>query len=193
MDEFAGLDRGWNDPDMMVIGMNGITGTMSRSHMAMWCMMNSPLRLGLDLRRVKKGDELWQIIANKELIALNQDALGIQAKRIYCSIANDNPDTSYVTNNNRVDILAKPLANGDIALSFINLSDNRDDNEYSVDIERILSYIGHKMAYCDKFKNASGYSLRNLWTGEQTVNTTGVISVKGIEAYDNLTFRVSPI
>jgi len=193
MDEFAGLDRGWNDPDMMVIGMNGITTTMSKTHMTMWCMMNSPLMLGLDLRRVKKGDELWQIIANKELIALNQDALGIQAKRIYCSIANDKPDTSYVTNNNRVDILAKPLANGDIALSFINLSDNRDDNEYSVDIERIVSYIGHKMADSDKFKNASGYSIRNLWTGEQTVNTTGVFSVKGIDAYDNVTFRVSPM
>lgn len=193
MDEFAGLDRGWNDPDMLVIGMNGITTTMSKTHMTMWCMMNSPLMLGLDLRRVKKGDELWRIIANKELIALNQDALGIQAKRIFCSIVDDKPDTTYVTNNKRVDILAKPLANGDIALSFINLSDFRFDGEYSVDVSRIISCIGHKMPASDKFKNASGYSLRNLWTGELTKSSSGVFSVKGIDAYDNVTFRITPV
>lgn len=193
MDEFAGLDRGWNDPDMLVIGMNGITTTMSKTHMTMWCMMNSPIMLGLDLRRVKKGDELWQIIANKEVIALNQDSLGIQAKRIYCSLENEKPDTTYITNNNRVDILAKPLANGDIALSFINLSDTRDENEYSVDVSKIIKFIGHKMVNLDKFKNASSFSIKDLWTGEVTENTTGTFSIKGIDAYDNITIRVTPM
>ena len=70
MDEFAGLDKGWNDPDMLMIGMNGLTDTMYRTHMAMWCMLNAPLMLGLDLRRVKVGDPIWQIIANKRLIDL---------------------------------------------------------------------------------------------------------------------------
>ena len=86
MDEFAGLEKGWNDPDMMMIGMNGLDDTMCRTHMAMWCMMNAPLMLGLDLRRVEKGDALWRIIANQELIALNQDPLGIQAKSIFTTI-----------------------------------------------------------------------------------------------------------
>jgi alpha-galactosidase len=192
MDEFAGLDKGWNDPDMMVIGMKGLTETMNKTHMAMWCMMNAPLMLGLDLRRVQKGDEIWQIIANRELIALNQDALGIQAKRIYCSIEPDNPDTAYVVNNNRVDILAKPMANGDIALSFINLSDERDEEEHAVDVERIIEYIGHKMIDADKFKNASGYRIKDLWTGETTESNSGVFSVKGIDVHDNLTIRVTP-
>ena len=193
MDEFVGLEKGWNDPDMMVIGMNGITNTMSKTHMAMWCMMNSPLMLGLDLRRVIKGDELWQIIANKDLIALNQDALGIQAKRIYCSIDSVNPDTAYVTNNNRLDILVKPLSNGDIALSFINLSDLKDTNEHSVDVGRIINYIGHKMVDSKRFKNASGYHLRNLESGEITKNTSGIFSVTDMEAYDNVTLRVTPV
>lgn len=193
MDEFAGLDKGWNDPDMFVIGMDGITNTMSKTHMTMWCMMNSPLMLGLDLRRVTKGDELWNIIANKDLIALNQDALGIQAKRIYCSIESANPDTAYVTNNNRVDILVKSLANGDIALSFINLSDTRDTNEHCIDVSRIISYIGHKMVDPDKFINASSYSLKDLWSGEVTKNTSGIFSVTDIDAYDNVTLRVTPI
>ena len=193
MDEFAGLDKGWNDPDMLVIGMNKITTTMSRTHMTMWCMMNSPLMLGLDLRCVTKGDEIWQIIANKELIALNQDALGIQAKRIYCSIDRDNPDTAYVTNNNRVDILVKPLMNGDIALSYINLSDTRVTCEYSVEVNRIVNYIGHKMVDTNKFINASSYNLKDLWSGEIIKNTSGIFSVIGIDAYDNVTLRVTPV
>ena len=65
---------------MLVIGMDGISLTMSRTHMTMWCMMNAPLMLGIDLRRVEKGDELWKIMANREVIALNQDPLGVQAK-----------------------------------------------------------------------------------------------------------------
>ncbi|HKL98859.1 MAG TPA: alpha-galactosidase [Mobilitalea sp.] len=192
MDEFAGLDKGWNDPDMLVIGMNGITNTMSKTHMTMWCMMNSPLMLGMDLRRITKGDELWYIIANKEVVALNQDTLGIQAKRIYCSIANTNPDTAYVTNNNRVDILVKPLANGDIALSFINLSDSRNIDEHSIDINHILGYIGHKLIDADKYKNASSYEIKDLWSGEITKNTSGIFTVKGLDAYDNVTIRVTP-
>ena len=192
MDEFAGLDKGWNDPDMFVIGMNGITYTMSKTHMTMWCMMNSPLMLGLDLRRVTKGDELWRVIANRDLIALNQDALGIQAKRIYCSIDNAHPDTAYIANNNRVDILVKPLMNGDVALSFINLSDTRDTNEHSIDVSGIISYIGYKMVDADQFKNASSFSLKNLWSGEVTMNTSGVFSVTDMDAYDNVTLRVTP-
>jgi alpha-galactosidase len=193
MDEFAGLDKGWNDPDMLVIGMNGITTTMSKTHMSMWCMMNSPLMLGLDLRRVAMGDELWQIIANKDLIALNQDTLGIQAKRIYCSKDNTNPDTAYITNNNRIDILAKPLANGDIALSFINLSSSRDTNEHLVNVSHIINYIGHKMIDVDKFENATSYYITNLWTGEHTKNTSRLFSVTGIDAYDNVTVRITPV
>ena len=46
MDGFAGIDKGWNDPDMLMIGMNGLDMTMNRTHMTMWCMMNAPLMLG---------------------------------------------------------------------------------------------------------------------------------------------------
>ena len=58
MDVFAGLDKGWNDPDMLMIGMDGLSLVQNKTHFTMWCMMNSPLMLGLDLRRVSAGDEL---------------------------------------------------------------------------------------------------------------------------------------
>lgn len=193
MDEFAGLDKGWNDPDMLVIGMDGITPVMCRTHMAMWCMMNAPLMLGMDLRRLQKGDTLWEIIANRALIALNQDSLGIQAKRIWCSIDREHPDTSYITDNDRVDILAKPLADGAVALCFINLGGKRYEGELAIRAEDIVQYIGHKMVDSERFLKASGYQMEDLWTGSQSENTTARFSVRGLDAYDNVTYRITPV
>lgn len=193
MDEFAGLDRGWNDPDMLVIGMDGITPVMCRTHMTMWCMMNAPLMLGMDLRRLQKGDVLWKIIANRAVIALNQDRLGIQAKRIWCSAGLEHPDTSYITDNDRVDILAKPLADGAVAVCFINLGSRRREEEFAVCVEDIVRYIGHKMVDRERFLKASGYQVADLWTGSQSENATGRFGVRGLDACDSVTYRITPV
>lgn len=191
MDEFAGLDKGWNDPDMLMVGMNGLTDTMYKTHMTMWCMMNSPLMLGLDLRRVKKGDALYNIIANRELIALNQDALGVQAKRVFSTLAKDEPDTEYIRDNNRVDILAKPLSDGSVAISFINVSEEEKTEGYSVDVETVVKMIGHKMVNGEAFAKAGKYKITDLWSGETCENTNGVFTVDKLSACDNVTWKVS--
>lgn len=193
MDEFAGLDKGWNDPDMLMIGMNGLDDTMCRTHMAMWCMMNSPLMLGMDLRRVKKGDAIWQIITNKELIALNQDPLGIQAKRVYTTIETDCPDTDYITDNNRCDILVKPLANGDIAISFINLSEHPWDDTIRVNSKLIAKMLGAKLINADDFCNAKTYSVKDLWTGNTRVQSSDIFEVQHLNAFESITVRVSAL
>lgn len=193
MDEFAGLDKGWNDPDMLMIGMDGLDDTMCRTHMAMWCMMNSPLMLGLDLRRVEKGDTFWSIIANQELIALNQDALGIQAKRVYTTIESDSPDTDYITNNHRCDILVKPLADGSVAVSFINLSDNTWDAPIGISADLIADKIGAKMIQPEQFKTACTYTVTNLWNGETVTNSTGYFEVSDLPAHDNFTIRIKTV
>ena len=193
MDEFAGLDKGWNDPDMLMIGMDGLNDTMNRTHMAMWCMMNSPLMLGLDLRRVKKGDAIWQIIANEKLIALNQDPLGIPAKRIYCSLEEEAPDTEYITNRDRVDILAKPLADGSVALSFINVSEEDKTGVFGVDKALILKYLEKKLADADRFAKAVSYRVTDLWTGAESENSSGRFEVDGLKACENVTVRVTPV
>ncbi|MBQ7355131.1 MAG: NPCBM/NEW2 domain-containing protein [Clostridia bacterium] len=65
-----------NDLDMMQVG-NGMTYEEDKSHFAMWCMMSTPLMLGMDLNCI--SDETLSIISNKELIAINQDPACIQA------------------------------------------------------------------------------------------------------------------
>lgn len=165
MDEFAGLNKGWNDPDMLMVGMNGLTETMCKTHFTMWCLMNSPLMLGLDLRRVNKGDQLYNIIANKDLIALNQDALGIQAKRVYTTAENSNPDKDYIQNNDRVDILAKPLCDGSIALGVINVSQSEKKGKFAVTKADIEKLLGKKMPA--DFEKASKFSIQDLWTKKE--------------------------
>lgn len=65
-----------NDLDMMQVG-NGMTYEEDKSHFSMWCMMSTPLMLGMDLNSI--SDETLSIISNAELIAVNQDPACIQA------------------------------------------------------------------------------------------------------------------
>ena len=193
MDEFAGLTKGWNDPDMLVIGMDGIDNIMCRSHMAMWCMMNSPLMLGLDLRRVSKGDEIYNIIANEDLIALDRDPLGVQAKRIFTTFECSEPDKEYIRDNNRIDILAKPLANGDIALGFFNLSKDIRTDDPSVTADQIMNKIGGKAVNNELFESAKRYIIKDLYTGEVTETESNVFSTGILGACDSKVIRITPV
>ena len=181
MDEFAGLDKGWNDPDMLMIGMDGLTDIQCKTHMVMWCMMNSPLMLGLDLRRVKKGDWIYEIIANERLIALNQDALGIQAKRLSTSVESTNPDKDYITDNDRVDILVKPLSDGGAAISFINVSERKQTGDFKISASDIpfASFI-----------KGDKYKVTDLWTGEESETKDGVFRVSELAACDCYTIKI---
>ena len=195
MDEFAGLGKGWNDPDMLVVGMDGINETMCTSHMAMWCMMNSPLMLGMDLRRVNKGDWIYNIIANEDLISLDQDPLGIQAKRIYTTVSCEDPSLEYIRDNNRVDVLAKPLKNGDIALAFFNLSTEEYSERLSVSAEFIVDCLRSKMS-CpskDAFLNAGSYQIKDLITKEICNSSDKEFSVENICGCGCKVLRISPL
>ncbi len=196
MDEFAGLDKGWNDPDMLMVGMTNMTTQMSQTHFTMWCMMNSPLMLGLDLRRITKGDELYKIIANADLIALNQDPLGLQAKRIYTTATKadkdepvSSPDTAYITDCDRVDILAKALTDGSLALSFINLSKEKKCGRFSVDLKLIQKYLSDKLP--SSFYESKHFNFKNLWTGERGSFASDVFSVSEIEGCGNITLKIT--
>ena len=195
MDEYAGLDKGWNDPDMLMIGMKGLTPAMNQSHFTMWCMMNSPLMLGLDLRRVQIGDEIYKIIANKDLIDLNQDKLGIQAKRIFTSAKveeekGERADSKYIEDNERFDILAKPLADGSLAVSLFNLSQENTSSEFILKIALIKQKLGAKCP--SAFKGASKFIVKNLWTGKSEEVIGEEFILPALEPCGNFTVKISP-
>ena len=182
---------------MLVIGMNGVTETQCKTHMTMWCMLNSPLMLGMDLRRVHKGDWIYNIISNEDVIMLNQDALGVQSKRIFTTkgVA---PDKTYLRDNDRVDVLAKPLSDGSVALSFINVSLGFREDRISISPELIRTYIGSKMTNSDDFVNAKKYKIMDIWTKEESEYDADEVKdkgfcVNGLAASDNLTIRITPV
>jgi alpha-galactosidase len=102
-EKYAGPGH-WNDPDMLEIGNGGMTDTEYRTHMSLWCLLASPLLAGNDLRDVKP--EILEILTNKEMIAVDQDALGKQATR--------------VAKSGDLEVWARPLADGGHAVGLFN-------------------------------------------------------------------------
>jgi alpha-galactosidase len=70
----------WNDPDMLEVGNGGMTKEEYRSHFSMWAIFAAPLLAGNDLENMTADTR--EILVNKEVIAIDQDALGLQGRRV---------------------------------------------------------------------------------------------------------------
>ena len=71
---------GWNDPDMLEVGNGGMSFDEYRTHFSLWAITKAPLLIGCDVTKMDK--ETLEILANPEVIAINQDSLGEQARKI---------------------------------------------------------------------------------------------------------------
>jgi alpha-galactosidase len=70
----------WNDPDMLEIGNGGMTDAEYQTHMSMWSILAAPLIAGNDIRTMTPA--IKDILTNKEVIAIDQDAKGAQGTRV---------------------------------------------------------------------------------------------------------------
>lgn len=159
--KYAGVG-GWNDPDMLEVGNGKLTFEQNRSHFALWCMMCAPLILGNDLRNI--SDDVLKIVKNPDLIAINQDALGVPAKRVV---------------KGTVDVLVKPLADGSVAVCAFNKGGKK---KYNLNLKKVLS---DEYARCKKTEN---FVATNLWDKSETT-TNGVLSVS-VNKHDSAVFIV---
>jgi len=131
----------WNDPDMLYIGYGEFDEnhlTEARSHFALWAIINAPLILGNDVRKMPKP--LLDIVSNQDVIAVNQDKEGNQATLAYDA---DN-----------VQIFVKTLAGGKKAVAIFN----RGVASAEVDLT----------AQQMKLAEDTDITLTDLWTREQT-------------------------
>jgi alpha-galactosidase len=94
----------WNDPDMLEIGNGGMTETEYRTHMSLWALLSAPLLAGNDLRDVKP--EILSILTNRDVIAIDQDPLGRQGRRL--------------RRDGDVEVWTKPLSGGGQAVGVFN-------------------------------------------------------------------------
>jgi alpha-galactosidase len=70
----------WNDPDMLEIGNGHMTDTEYRTHMSLWCVMAAPLIAGNDIRTMSQATK--DILLASEVIAVDQDAAGVQGSKV---------------------------------------------------------------------------------------------------------------
>ncbi|CAG8579780.1 4170_t:CDS:10, partial [Dentiscutata heterogama] len=97
---------GWNDPDMLVVGFDGIPFDEQITHYAFWSALKAPLILGCDLTKVNNMSKA--LILNKDIISVNQDPLGLSICQVY-----------YKTDNKiSFDIWTGPLIDGYVAILF---------------------------------------------------------------------------
>jgi len=79
LETFAGPGH-WNDPDMLEVGNGGMSTTEYQSHFSLWSMLAAPLIAGNDLKNMTP--EIKDILTNKEVLAVDQDDLGMQGRRV---------------------------------------------------------------------------------------------------------------
>ena len=73
--------RHWNDPGILAVGQGGMTDIEYKTHMSLWCLMKAPLIIGSN-DITSMSQESIKILTNPEVIAVNQDRLGVQGRKI---------------------------------------------------------------------------------------------------------------
>ncbi len=145
---FAGPGR-WNDPDMMIVGMPGLSETQNRSLFSLWCLMAAPLIAGNDLRAMTKSTV--EILTNLEAVAIDQDPLGVQGKIVW-------------TDGNVSLWAGKPLFDGSRAVLVFN------QGRYPVDKRVAWTEIGGSVS--------DALYVRDVWSHETAGPLAGGVSVK---------------
>ena len=162
----------WNDPDMLEVG-NGMSVSEDRAHFTMWCMMASPLILGNDVRNMTP--EVLDILTNREMIAVDQDPLGVQGLHL-CDDAG-------------LQFWFKPLAGGDWAFTMLNPT--KEDKTYTIDWQK-FNFTDKEVSGLSTAFDQTTYRIYNLWTHK----TEGKTSLKSkplkvtVKSHDVAAYRL---
>ncbi|MGW7381248.1 NPCBM/NEW2 domain-containing protein [Streptomyces sp. NPDC054794] len=149
----------WNDPDMLEVGNGGMTDTEYRSHFSLWSVMAAPLLIGTDLR--KASPATFDILGDKEVVAVDQDPLGKQG--------------TVVSSEGGRWVVAKEMADGSRTVALFNESGTA---------QRIAT-----TARAVGLPDAPAYTLRDLWR-HRSYNTAGTVSAT-VPAHGTVLVRVA--
>ena len=151
----------WNDPDMLEVGNGGMTTTEYRSHFSLWALMAAPLIAGNDLRSMTP--EIHDILTNKEVIAIDQDPLGRQGRRVW--------------KDGDLEVWSKQLQDGSRAVILLNRGASSRDITASWEQ---IGYPGHLSA-----------AVRDLWAHKDLGKFTGKFSAP-VESHGVVMLTIRP-
>lgn len=147
----------WNDPDMLIIGNYGLSEGQSRAQMALWSIMAAPLIMSTDLRVIKPWHS--EILLNKNVIAINQDRLGVMGKK-FLTIQGVQIWSKPLVDNKTAFVFYNPLPYGtptNVTVSLQQLGANKTDtyNFYETFTGDLVGQY-HKSDYLNIKVNPSG-------------------------------------
>jgi alpha-galactosidase len=166
----AGPDH-WNDPDMLEVG-NGMTTGEDRAHFSLWAMMAAPLIAGNDLSTMSQTTRA--ILTNSEVIAVDQDPLGIQG-------------FVYLERED-LQVWAKPLARGGLALAFLNRGRTPEVLDFSWKERHLKDDLTkHEFRFAEHT-----YRIRDLWA-RRDLGTTQTRLKATVPGHDVMVVRLDPM
>lgn len=151
----------WNDPDMLEVGNGGLTTTENRTHFSLWAIMAAPLIAGNDLRNMPP--DVKEILTNKEVIAVDQDALGRQGRRVW--------------KDGDLEVWAKQLQDGSRAVVLLNRGAS----------QQTVTATWEQIGYPDHLSA----SVRDLWAHKDLGKFTGKFS-SPVESHGVVVVTVKP-
>jgi alpha-galactosidase len=151
----------WNDPDMLEVGNGGLSLAESRAHFSFWCLFAAPLMAGNDLKGMTA--EVREILTNREAIAVDQDPLGMQGRKV----RDDGPREVWL----------KPLADGSKAVILWNRGN--EESTLSVEWQDLGLFPG------------SAAVVRDLWKKADVATTKGRFEAK-LGSHDVAFLKISP-
>jgi alpha-galactosidase len=151
----------WNDPDMLEVGNGGMTKEEYRTHFSMWAMWSAPLLAGNDLEHMTADTR--EILLNKEVIAIDQDTLGLQARR--------------VKKVGDLEVWSKQLADGGRAVVLLNRG------EKAANASADWTDLG--------YPSALSASVRDLWAKSDVGKKTGSFAAE-VPSHGVVMVRIEP-
>jgi len=142
----------YNDPDMLVVGKVGwgdsqhnsrLTPDEQYTHISLWALLSSPLLIGCDMGKLDKFT--LSLLTNDAVIAINQDALGKEARQVHKS--------------DLYQIWAKELANGDRAIGIFNTSEQYQTITIDAKDELLKGHVKAFDVWTQKSVTGSGNNL----------------------------------
>jgi alpha-galactosidase len=151
----------WNDPDMLEVGNGGMSATEYKAHFSLWAILAAPLIAGNDLATMTQ--ETHDILTNKDVIAVDQDPLGIQGRKI--------------ADDGDFEVWARPLKGGERAVVLFNRSGAA--KEMSVDWEALQLPASLKA------------DVKDLWTKEIKKGVKGKF-IATVPSHGAVMIRLTP-
>ena len=181
--KYAG-QGGWNDPDMLEVGNGGMTITEYKTHFSLWAISKAPLLIGCDVTTMTQ--EVKDILTNPEVIAIDQDILGEQGKKIKIQIVSPD-DYQPILEESELEIVE---CNGKNEQKWYigddgSIKNNNEDLcidipgcvEYDTKVSTYPCHINDK-SYCAESKN-------QMWTYSNKNIISQMNTSKCLDVYDH--------